>query len=415
MKRKIASVLCCTLAFAALAACGQNKNEPGTEKKEEANSKIVIATNMTNIVDTTLADMAEEFMEANPGTTIEYEAIKDYESVIATRVASGEAPDIYIVIDGMTTDNMDAYFMPLDDLDVDWDNIYFSRDYTAADGHVYAIADSVNYGGIVYNKAAFQKAGIEEVPQTAEEFMGACEKLKAAGITPLGTAFKDVWPIYPWVSWSMAQIAINGNEEGQNAYIDNDEVFDGTMAESMGFIRRLYQNGYLEEDIMSANWDQLKVDLSSGNTAMFYSESWLPAQIVEGGADADDVGMFPYPGAKGIYVTAGKSYGISKDCENPELALKYLKFMIEEGRNAIACSTLPAQKDCDTGDQFVEELLSYGIEPIECAAAKAEFGNRKNEIELDEQSLLMTYVMENDDTAAQAILDEWNAKWAAAR
>lgn len=415
MKRKIASVLCCTMALTALTACGSSKGESSTEKNDATDNKIVIATNMTNIVDTTLADMAEEFMEAHPGTTIEYEAIKDYESVIATRVASGEAPDLYIVIDGMTTDNMDTYFMPLDDLDIDWDNVYFSKQYTAEDGHVYAISDSVNYGGIVYNKAAFKKAGIEKVPQTAEEFMAACEKLDAAGITPVGTAFKDVWPIYPWVSWGMVQVALNGNAEGQNVYIDSDEIFDATMAESMNTIRELYQKGYLEDDIMSANWDQLKVDLSAGTTAMFYSESWLPAQIVEGGAAAEDVGMFPYPGAKGIYVASGKSYGISKDCENPELALEYLKFMIEDGKNAIACSTLPAQKDCDTGDPYVEELLSYGVEPIECAVAEAEFGTRKNEIELDEQSLLMTYVMEKDNAAAQAILNGWNEKWAAAR
>ncbi|WP_310603309.1 ABC transporter substrate-binding protein [Anaerosporobacter sp.] len=435
MKKKMVSVLCGIMACTMLVACGTNPNKGKETKNSEAVStedknvdnntnnnetestlsgKIVIATNMTNVVDTTLAAMANEFMAAHPGTTIEYEGIKDYDSVISTRVSSGEAPDIFLVIDGMTTDTLDDYFLPLDGLDIKWDDIYFSTQNTGSDGKIYAIADSVNYAGFVYNKAAFREAGVE-VPTTKEEFFTVCEKLKEVGITPVGTAFKDVWPIYPWVGWDIAQININGNAKGKNLYLGSNEIFDTTMVESMGTIRELYQKGFLEADIMSANWDQLKVDLSSGKTAMYYSESWLPAQIVEGGAAAEDVGMFPYPGSKGVYMSSGKSYGISKDCKNPELAMAYLKFMLEDGRHAKAISTLPADKTSKIQDSFVAELLSYGVSAVENEVTDPEFDKLRNKIELDEQSLLMTYVMEKDDAAAQSILDGWNEKWVAAQ
>ncbi len=435
MKKIIASLLVFILVLASFAACGKkeasnteptkqvedtDKDSTAQEPTQEAETpalsgKIVIATNMTNVVDTTLKDLAQGFMDANPGTEVVYEAIKDYESVVATRISGGEAPDIYMSIDGMTPDTLADYFIPLDDLDISWDDILFSRNNTGSDGKIYAIADSVGYTGIVYNKAAFKAAGIENVPRTMEEFWTVCEKLKAAGITPLGTAFKDIWPIYPWCDWNIAQLAINGDTKGKNIYIEKDEIYDETILTYMNIIREMNKKGYLEADIMSANWDQLKLDMAQGKAGMYYIETWFPQQVVDAGANKEDVGMFPFPGAKYVYSTAGKSYGISKDCEYPDLAKAYLKYMIEGGKHAIAVSTIPADTTAAIDDAFANELMSYGVPAGESDTTLTAFWDIKNQIELDDQSFLLSYVLESDDAKAKALCDEWNAKWAAAR
>lgn len=438
MKKVIAKLLVLTMILTALTGCGskgnnqtstnsgntntgtktENTGSTGTETtptEEALSGKIVVATNMTNLVDTTLADLAKEFMDAHPGTTVEFEAIKDYENVIATRVAGGEAPDIFQVIDGMSQDTYADYFRPIDDLDINFDNFLFSKNTTGSDGKIYAISDSVNYTGVVYNKAAFRQAGITDIPKTMDEFWDVCAKLKAAGITPMGTAFKDVWPIYPWVSWDMVQVTLNSNTKGKNVYVNQDEIFDATMLQSMNTIRKMYQMNYLEKDIISANWDQFKLDISQGKTAMFYAETWFPAQVVEGGAKSEDVGMFPFPGAKAVFSTPGKAWGISKDCKDTALAEAFMKFMLEGGKYALACNTLPSDKTVQNTDPYAAELLSYGVPVSECEIADAAFTNIKNEIELDEQSFLMSYVLESDDTKAQALIDGWNKKWAEAR
>ncbi|HHX12168.1 MAG TPA: extracellular solute-binding protein [Clostridiales bacterium] len=431
MKRIITSLLILVLALGMFTACGKNE-EPTTnpeptkaaDSKDDAadaqedsalSGKIVIATNMTNVVDTTLKDLAQGFMDENPGTEIVYEAIKDYETVVATRISGGEAPDVFMSIDGMTPDTLADYFLPLDDLDIQWDDILFSRNNTGSDGKIYTIADSVGYTGIAYNKAAFREAGVDNVPRTMDEFWLACEKLKAAGIVPMGTSFKDIWPIYPWVDWNIAQLSLNSDSRGKNLYVEKDEIFDGTYLYYMDIIREMNKKGYLEPDIMSANWDQLKLDMAQGKTAMFYTETWFPQQIVDLGADLEDIGMFPFPDANNIFSTAGKSYGVAKDCENVDLAKAYIKYMIEGGKHAMAVATIPADTTAQIDDPFAGELMSYGVPAKESEVTVTEFLDIKNEIELDEQSFLLSYVLEKDDGKAKALCDEWNAKWANAR
>jgi raffinose/stachyose/melibiose transport system substrate-binding protein len=439
MKKIIVSLLVFVLVISSLTACGSKAKDTKDTAAEptqtatddaatddastddtaaaepELTGKITIATNMTNIVDTTLKDLAQGFMDQHPGTEIVYEAIKDYEEVVSTRISGGEAPDLYQAIDGMTADTYKDYFLPLDDMDLNWDNILFSKNTLGSDGKVYAISDSVNYTGIIYNKAAFKAAGIESVPKTMDEFWADCAKLKDAGIVPMGTAFKDIWPIYPWTDWNIAQLAWNGDSKGKNIYVDQDTIFDETELKYMNIIREMNKKGYLEPDIMSANWDQLKLDLAQGKTAMYYAETWFPAQLVDLGAKQEDVGMFPFPEAKYVYTTAGKAFGISKDCKYPDLAKAYLKYMIEGGLHATACATIPADTTANINDPFAAELMSYGVAAGESEVTRTEFQDIKNEIELDDQAFLLSYVLETDDAKAQALCDDWNKKWAEAR
>ena len=50
------------------------------------------------------------------------------------------------------------------------------------DGKLYGVPYSVPMMGVFYNTDIFAAQGIE-VPKTYKEFVAACEKLKAAGIT----------------------------------------------------------------------------------------------------------------------------------------------------------------------------------------------------------------------------------------
>ena len=69
-------------------------------------------------------------------------------------------------------------------------------------------ATSATWQRSVYNKAHFETAGLdpENPPATWEAFIEACEKLKAAGITPISGGLKDG----PWGEWFM------GHSIGQN-------------------------------------------------------------------------------------------------------------------------------------------------------------------------------------------------------
>lgn len=395
------------------ASVGGESSQAGesTDPAEALSGKIVVASNRTDL-ENELNEYAQAFMNLHPGTTVEFETIKEYEDVVATRIAGGEAPDLFYAIDDkMYTSNYQDYFLPIDDLPFTADDILFYENGRGEDGSLYVLPLTVSYCGMIYNKKAFAEAGIETVPMTVEEFLADCEKLKEAGITPVGTAFKDVWPIFAWCGWGEVNITA-GNAQGENGYLEKDEIFDDVMVDSMGLIRTLNLNGYLEEDIMSAGWDQFKLDLAQAKVAMTYSETWLPAQFVELGAAQEDIGMFPFPGAANIKAGAGKMWGISKDTESPELAKAFLAYMLE---NPIDEADIPSNVHLEVDDPFVAELLSYGVEPMSGDNTDSRITKIKNDIEIDSQQILVSYVLESDDDKAQAILDEWNQKWAEAR
>lgn len=429
MKKLIALGLTAAMSLSTLAGCASEKkeeigvteagntatesetaNSTGEVAKPELTGKIVVASNRTDLEED-LAAYAAKFMEENPGTTVEFETIKEYDDVIPTRIAGGEAPDLFYVVDPINQDTYADYFLPIDDLDFTADDILFYENGRGSDGNLYVLPLTVSYCGMIYNKVAFKNAGIENVPKTVDEFYEDCDKLKEAGITPVGTAFKDIWPIYAWCGWGEVNLTA-GDDRGENKYAEQDEIYDDVMLDSMNIVRNLYKKGELEEDIMSANWDQFKLDLAQGRVAMHYSETWLPEQFVELGANAEDIGMFPFPGAKNIKAGSGKQWGISKDTESPELAKAFLSYMLN---NPVSDADIPSNKNIAVEDPFVAELLSYGVEPLSPILGTAAFSNIRNAIELDGQQFFLTYVMEEDDAKAQQLVDDWNAKWAAER
>ncbi len=417
-KRAAALLLAVTLSVGALIGCGDGvkkadhpsviSNE-ATKSTDGLSGSIVVASNRTDMEDV-LPAYAEAFMAEHPDCVITFETIKEYEDVVAARVASGAAPDIYYVVEPMNADTYDDFFLPIDDLPFSAKDILFYENGKGSDGKLYVLPLSVSYCGMIYHKKAFAEAGVEEIPQTVEEFYEVCDKLQAAGITPVGTAFQDVWPMFAWCGWNEVTLTA-GDRRGEHKYADQELIYDETMLASMNIVRKLYQKGQLEKDILSANWDQFKQDFAHGKIGMHYSESWLPAQLLELGAEQEDIGMFPFPEAANVKVGAGKQWGISKTTECPELAKAFLTYMLEHPFAA----EIPSNVNLEMDDPYVKELLSYGVSAIFPIAGDATFSNLKNEIKLDGQEVFLNYIMEKDDVRAKKIVDEWNGKWAAAR
>ena len=77
------------------------------------------------------------------------------------------------------------YLLPLDDLGVRTDDVAVEGKGLGADGKVYAVVTGVNYLGMIYNRAAFAKAGISTPPRTFDELLSACSKLARVNITPI--------------------------------------------------------------------------------------------------------------------------------------------------------------------------------------------------------------------------------------
>lgn len=392
------------------------EEQPTASESEETNGlsgEIVFATTFNNVADTTIKALADQFMEENPGTKITVQAIGDAEQELPVMMAGNAMPDIVPVLKSLGSGDYAEYFMPIDDL--------FTKDElrgydygVGTDGHLYGLNSAAQYYGIIYNKTVFANAGITEIPTTMDEFMDACEKIKAIGVVPMASNFKDKWPLGSFI-YGMA----TAHQEVTNVW-NEAETSDKLITDGCGidfifnFVQEMNEKGYFESDLFSTNWEGSKNDMAAGRFAMMYMASWLSAQIVDQGADLSEIGMFPYPDTKCVISSGDWKYGVSKNSENPELAKAFLKWLWEDGRFAEATGLdCPLVGYSSDKTPWLDELLSYDYPIINYANNSDTVKAIMAEAEYDFGSTMVQDYLVAEDKAA--FVEDINARWAAAQ
>ena len=155
-----------------------------------------------------------DFEKANPDVKvksafIEEEAYKVQLPAWLTTVA----PDIVKWHEG---ERMSYYASRglLEDLSADWTANGWDKQFTSLkgassyNGKQYALPTDYFSWGMFYRKDLFDKAGIKSEPKTWEEFLDACQKLKAIGVTPIAVGGRDAWTLAAWFDY--LDFRING-------------------------------------------------------------------------------------------------------------------------------------------------------------------------------------------------------------
>lgn len=416
------------MSLSLLAACGSGEGQKGaaetnspaasnatqaSAKPESAiKGKVTFLTNRTDMVDKEYKDYAKRFKEKYPNAEVEFEAIRDYDKNVKIRISSNDYPDI-VLIPTIPNSDLPKYFTPLDDMGLG-DKIYF-KDYKATGGKMYGIASGASTVGIVYNKKAFAAAGITATPKTLDEFYAAAEKLKAKGIVPLASNFKDKWPLQSWV-YDLPP-AIAGTAQVANDRIKSEAPYtlDGAYGKSMSILKTMHQKGYLEPDINSTNWEQSKKDVATGKFAMYLLGNWVINQIIENGAKSEDIGFFPMP-----YDNTGKTnaplnpdwcYAINKNSKNPETAKAFLKWLIDESGYDKFAGFIPVLKEKQPDLAQLAEFKSFNPVFIEAVPDNDQAIATQNKAQIDPPGLVQEFVLGD----SKAIFDKFNKQWADAK
>lgn len=153
-----------------------------------------------------LKKMMDEFVKLHPNVTFQDDSVADeaaYNNKLKTAIATGNLPNMWMQYGSASLVEyakngllMDLSFM-LEDEEFcsglpDPTLSTFDLSGYGVDG-IYAIPFAMQPEVIFYNKDLFQQAGIESVPETMDDMYAAIDKLKAAGITPMGMGAKDTW------------------------------------------------------------------------------------------------------------------------------------------------------------------------------------------------------------------------------
>lgn len=425
MKRFITLFVAFVILVTLSAGCGTKPagqtNAPGAATTApKLTGSIVFSTQHTDIVDTKLKAIADQFMLENPGTTVEFEALKDIDNVIQTRLASNANSDIFPAISAITSTDLPKYFAPIDDLGFTQDKIaFYINGVCPTDNKQYALNSTVNInGGIIYNKAVFKQAGIDKTPTTLDEFYAVCDKIKAAGVVPFATNFKDQWPL-GGVAWD-AEMLCTGDPISLNKLAGGDELLikgQPGMLNWLDLVRSLSEKGYTEPDLTSTNWDAFCTEFPQGKFGMAYLGSWYPSQFIDKGGKPEDIGYFPFPGAKGVIRSNDYLFGINKDSKNIELAKAFMKYCWTDDRLANACGTFSplAGAKYDTVP-WIKELTSYvdGTKfiYIDNPPDMNAFVNVQNQASISLDVMVQEYVLAKDP---QTVIDKYNQLWKDAR
>ncbi len=232
------------------------------------------------------------------------------------------------------------------------------------DGNLRSIPYQPSVFAFFYNQAIFDEAGVEGVPMTWDEFLAACEKIKAAGYIPLTTddAYMTTLP-----GFYLARMV---GDEGVGDIVNNGEWAENPavlqMAEAYEELATL---GYFSPNVASNVWPSgQNGEFALGEVAMYLNGSWLPNEVRSITGDEFLWGCFSYPSVEGgINGTeasnfGGQAFAINKDSQVAPEAFELIEYLTKgEYDNIIAQESLGIPADT-TNTEWPQQLA--GVKPV---------------------------------------------------
>lgn len=393
----------------------------GLASAQEVTGDITFITHFGNfLADGSFDRWTAEFEAKYPGTDVEVIALGDFRNEINTRMAAQDYGDAVNILDSLPASELPNFFLPLDQIDVPAD-FQFQDRYTY-DGDFYGMIYGANAEAIVYNKAAFERAGVTEVPTTVSEFLAACESLRDAGITPLQINMGAGWPMQQW-----DKAALIFAEDGgyYDSMLTNAAPYAAgePYGQSIGLVNTFFESGCTERDYTADGWNESKSQIAAGEIGMWFLANWSIPQAIAAGEGlglenvSDDLGMFPLPidesGQGRVLVTPDWAIGVSKYADNPVGAQAWIEFLLLETDMPEYAGFIPGDPAKQPTVPQLQELLAAEPELIEMGTPSSDFLSAMTEARID----FMTGTYIRDVLLAEdfdAAIDDLNARWARA-
>jgi raffinose/stachyose/melibiose transport system substrate-binding protein len=288
----------------------------------------------------TAEQLAKDFTAKNPGITIKVEthpAGSEGDNIVKTRLSTGDMSDVFMYNSGSLFQAIapQKNLVPVDDqpfvANLD-DNF---KPTVTANGKLYgAPYGGFLGGGILYNKAVYNRLGLQ-VPKTWAEFMANNAKIKAAGVAPVIQTYQETWTSQLFVLADFHNVAA-AQPGFADAYTKNQAKFATSAAARKGFehLQQVHDAGYLNKDFASAKLpDGLKM-LADGKGAQYPILSAVVSQLVaDNPSSAKNVGLFAIPGDDAtkngltVWAPAGVYIPTSTTGDKLNAAKKFLAFI----------------------------------------------------------------------------------------
>ena len=221
---------------------------------------------------------------------------------------------------------------------------------TRVNGEVYGFPMYYYPWGFIYRKSLFNSLGIAP-PATWKEFLTACERLAAAGVTPLGLGAANGWPAAGWFDYF--NLRINGLEFHRKLLRGDVPFTDARVRQVFDTWASLLRKGYFLQATMQQEHERVLPYIYRNQVGMMLMGSFIAAKFPAAMADDFDFFAFPsivpdMPSYEDVPVDVLVLPARSK---HPRARKRFLTFLAESGgvqQLAAADQTLPAQQDAGT-------------------------------------------------------------------
>jgi len=254
----------------------------------------------------------KDYEAANPGVKIELPFLENeaFKAKLTTLLQSPEAPDVFHSWGGgvFYEQAKAGVLRPIDDVITqaakDDQGTAGVAAFTAPDGHIYGIARDVAEVVLWYNKALFEKAGVDpESLKTWDGFLASIQKFKDAGITPLAVGGKDKWPAHFW--WSKLVVRLAGQDGFNAAATGEGDGFSGPDFVRAGqLFLDLAATQPWQEGFQAASYGDASGYFGDGKAAMHLMGDWDYGAMKDNSASKqgipdDQLGILPFPTIEG--------------------------------------------------------------------------------------------------------------------
>jgi raffinose/stachyose/melibiose transport system substrate-binding protein len=368
MKTRILPAL--AAATLVLTACGGGTN--AASGGGGGGSKILT---LASVDQGSVEDVVKAFEAANPGVKVNFttSGADQYQQQIRTQLASGTAPDVMSVWPG--NGNPGATYVLakpgyLRDLsDQPWAAKYPNSIKSVAQyqGKTYDAIFGQNGIGAVYNQEALRKAGLTP-PGTWTELLTFCKAAAAKGTPAFALGIQDKW-VTQIVLYALVATIVYGQDRDFDKKMQSGQASFAHSAwtTAMAKYQEMDKTGCFQKSPLSTSYEASQQLAASGKTLGLIQGNWVIALLKKQNPSGtftlaalpatDDPAGFVMPAA------AGAGYGINAKAKNPDLALKFVNYVMSpEGMNLFVKKQggLPSLSDTGfTVDESLTELSKF--------------------------------------------------------
>ena len=362
-KYGIAALLAGALALADCGSSDGSTNGSGDQAADkDTAAEITYAIwdeNQKGFIDESIAEFNKEF--PNIKVTVAHTPYKQYWTKLMTQAEGNNLPDVF----WMNGPNIKLYadgdqLAPLDDIDVDWDKLPEALvELYSFDGKHYGIPKDFDTTALWYNKAIFEKAGVE-LPNSN----------------------------WTWDDFTKAANEISTKLKGEGIYgvtadlTGGQESFYNTIEQAGGYVIKEGKSGF--DDPKSIEGLQIWADLikdggmpsvqvmadnkpndmfASGKAAMIWAGTWNTTNYAKNNPNPSDLDLTDLPKKdKQATVIHGLANVVAKNSKNVAAAKAFVQFLGSKRGAEIegaAGVTLPAYEG--TQEKYLETYPDWNV------------------------------------------------------